>query len=221
MKHEKTDIFKEFFASRSGDICSGPLQLHKFLELTYGIQMQTSCVKGMTLTHLLASDGHDDMISFANENRYELAFEIPDTNSLTPLHYAACNGKQTFLITAYNHGANFLISSSNGSTPYHSTAVCNSPVGLYGLSLLQSIPVVEDSFNMSIGLYLMLRPVENRLFYFINEEGEERLFLLKLLSNTTQRFITDKDIDRRNIFHLALRNGHSQCVKYLLNEKPH
>ena len=221
VKHDQTDIYKEFFMNRSGDVCFGPSQLHAFLELTYGIQIQTSCLKGMTLTHLLASDGQDDMVVIASNMGYKFAFEIQDTNSLTPLHYAACNGKQVFLITAYNYGANLLISSSNGSTPYHSAAVCNSCVGLYGLSLIQNIPFVEDYFGMSIGLYLMLSPVENTIFYFENEEAEVRLFLLQLLSNTTQRFLSDKDNEKRNIVHLALKNGHSQCIKYLLTEKTH
>lgn len=227
VRYQKVALFKEFLNRRWTDNCTGPTSVFKHLDTVYeqpqilhGYPIQSTCIKGMTLTHFLAASGDKDTISYFLKTGHELQYLLSDINGATPLHYAACAGNTFFLIAASKLGANFSISARNGSTPYHSATICFSFVGLYTLFQENGSPYVVDSSNMSLGLYLVSTPIEQKLNNSNKELTENAAFILEMLLNVSLQFIINRDNMKRNFFHYALRNGHYRCIQYLLKKMP-
>ena len=216
ISYQKTDIFKLLLKDSFSDVCNGTSILMQRLSDTFN-STQITCEKGMTLTHFIALSGTKEMIEYANLTVNELHFKAT-TELISPLHLAACSGNIIFLHAAHKLGADFEITSKNGSTPYHSAVSCHSYIGLY---VFGKLPYVRDNLDMSLGLYL----VKDLKIPTLNGSADvERdtmdIYILQHLINRSAEFLTNRDSIKRNFFHYALRNGHYHLAQYLLNIRP-
>ena len=219
VRYQKYNIFKEFLNDRFSDVCKGPTETCKLLATIYGHNIYTTCEKGMTLSHLLAMYGNYDMLLLALKTLHEFQYDVKDITGVSPLHLAACVGNMHFLFIAHKLKANFKISTINGSTPYHSAAVCRSFIGISVLKQISGIPYIEDNSNMSLGLYLVSAPANKIVNRSDTTIHDNEILSVELLWNTSIKFITNVDKTKRNIFHYALLYGHYRLVYYFLSKE--
>ena len=221
IRHGSFEIFKFCVdMKRETDTCVVQSQLIKELYDKF-MTNQCSCVAGMTVTHFLAIYGTLEIIVEAYK-RIRMDFYGPDDNSVTPVHYASCNGNIYFLIIADRTGVKMDdIFTANGSSTYHSATSCLSLTGLMALDNHlnpKGISPLLDSFNMSILHYLAMLPVEKTWAYLAEETEKQVLSLLLFaLNKSNTNLISRVDKSGKNFLHYALLNGHFLGVQYFLD----
>ena len=226
ISYQKTDIFKVLVKDRFTDVCSPQSKLKQIFTETLN-DSHITCEQGMGLSHFLALSGTKEMLDHTINNVTSLHFSARDKRGISPLHLAACRGNIEFLRTAYQLGANFGITSENGSTPLHSAVSCHSLIGLF---VFRELPFVQDDHNMSLGIYLVKDRKKasyldenheiTKLYHTLEDLNNEIELQVITLLNKNTKFITNQDGMRRNIFHHALSNGHYHIINFLLNSRP-
>lgn len=148
-------------------------------------------------------------------------FAERDKHQITPLHYAFCQGSYEFIRIAINLKVDLNVRSMNGSTPYHSSAVCKS-LTLHAFMRTDNIykldiPDVKDYNGISILQYGSLVSYNNDVY--INNYGA--FILLFLVAVESKHDISNIDKLGRNLLHYAAINGSYFSFIYLENGLPH
>lgn len=84
-----------------------------------------SCEDGISIMHLLVMHWNFEMLILLKWNVL-VNWEEKDDDESTPLHYAFCHSNYMFILIAIELNLNFTARSKNGSTPFHSAALCKS-----------------------------------------------------------------------------------------------
>ena len=217
---QKIEIYKEMVALRERDICNGPSGTLKTLKSLYVNYTQIWCISNMTLTHFLASYGNIDMIVYAIKNQIYLEYYRFDANGTSAMHYAACADNMAFLIVALKLKLNFSVSSSNGSTPYHSAALCGSELAYYLWTEYEGnrLPTtVTDRFR-TLAHYTVMSTLTSDQSYLEKEREEKSVYILFQFSKENKNLLLETDSQGRNIFHFALERGHFDSIEFLLKK---
>ncbi|CAG2253647.1 unnamed protein product [Mytilus edulis] len=91
---------------------------------------EKACPENGSISHLLAIHNSYGIIKYLLKNGFD-DWESRDSKGLTPLHYAFCSNSNNFIKLVVfadkdKVHLNLNSKSSNGSTPYHSAAICKS-----------------------------------------------------------------------------------------------
>ena len=201
--------------------CSERSQLMKAIHEKF-LQFQGSCTGEMTVAHFLAIHGSQDMILEAYRKQLNLDLYGTDLYGVTPVHYAACHGNTEFLIMVGKLSIDVKgMTTTNGSSPYHSAVSCLSLQGLVILAKhvgFHGLPYVVDYSDMTLLHYLFMMPlVTNGLRDSLQKQENRMLEVFKfILDNTDDQVVLKMDKTGKNFLHYALGNGHFYCVKHVL-----
>ncbi|CAC5393573.1 ANKRD50 [Mytilus coruscus] len=178
--YNQTEIFKILYEAgsntyqrchsfRNADLTimvTYPLENDTFLNVSV-TDFKQPCPPFAGVEHLIAIYDNLDIIHFTNEKEYH-SWYSGDIDGVTPFHYAFCHNSINFMnyIILRN---NFVfpladIKSHNGSSPFHSAAICKSTALFHYLNpnknnQYNKIPDVIDNENRSILQYAFLQPL--------------------------------------------------------------
>ncbi|VDI64571.1 Hypothetical predicted protein, partial [Mytilus galloprovincialis] len=130
----------------------------------------------------------------------------------TPLHYAFCHGKFEFIGIAIKLNLNLNVRSRNGSTPYHSAAICNSLTLQVLRAKYKLIPDAKDVNGLSILQYGSL------IAY--NHDDIGAFAALFGIVFESKHDILSTDVFGRNFLHYASTNGNYFSFIALLKALP-
>ncbi|XP_071177855.1 ankyrin-3-like [Mytilus edulis] len=161
------------------------------------------CTNGMSIIHLLAVHWNRDMFYMLNLIK-EVNFNDRDNNNARPLHYAFCHGNNEFIAIAMKLNFNLNVRSRNGSTPYHSAAICKSST----LHVLRTkykciIPDSKDVNGLSILQY-------GSLITYNHDGIKHSNGAFSVLFQTvfdSKHNINNTDVFGRNFLHYVATNG--------------
>ena len=158
------------------------------------------------------------MIMYALTCQIQLEYYRLDANGVSAMHYAACEDNVAFLVVAQKLKLNFSTLSSNGSTPYHSAAVCGSELFYYLWSEHDGnqLPITVRERYQNLAHYTVMSSLKSDRSYLEKEREGKAACILHQLSKENQNMLAAKDDQNRNVFHYALKHGHFLCVNILL-----
>ncbi|CAC5392447.1 unnamed protein product [Mytilus coruscus] len=168
------------------------------------ILKQSQCPPETAFSHLLAAYGTKEMLDLVLNNT-SINWTQRESYNATPLHYAFCHNNKYFIdISFKNADINETLDfrSSNGSTPFHSAASCESLALDYSFETYsQRIHDVKDFSGRSILHYAVRghKPSQNH----------ESWYLLNLydLVKKMNHNISHMDNNGHNIMHHACASG--------------
>ncbi|VDI83508.1 Hypothetical predicted protein [Mytilus galloprovincialis] len=165
--------------------------------------MRIRCTDGMSITHLLAVHWNRDMFSMLNLIK-SVNFEDRDNTNSTPLHYAFCHSNNEFIAIAIELNFNLNVLSRNGSTPYHSAAICkSSTLHVLRTKYKRIIPDSKDINGLSILQY-------GSLITYNHDGIKHSNGAFSILFQTifdSKHNINNTDVFGRNFLHYAATNG--------------
>ncbi|CAG2189082.1 unnamed protein product [Mytilus edulis] len=156
------------------------------------------CANGMSINHLLVVHGNLDMFKLLYSKNL-FYFEDRDNDQATPLHYAFCHCKIYFIIIAIELNLNLNVRSRNGSTPYHSAAICNSLTLKFLWAIYKLIPDTKDVNGLSILQY-------GSLIAYNHDDIGAFVGLFKIVFDYNHDIQSTDDFGR-NFLHYASTNG--------------
>ncbi|CAC5364563.1 ANKRD50 [Mytilus coruscus] len=166
-KFDQAELFR-YLHDYGGNLscrCKNNLSYEDKIEKTeLALLKEKKCPENGSLAHLLAIYNSYGIIKhLLNTGFYH--WETNDTNGLTPSHYAFCCNSNNFIklvVFADKDTAHLYLNSksNNGSTPYHSAAVCRSLIlSHYVDTSVKTLPDKVDNNNRSILHYGLMQPV--------------------------------------------------------------
>ncbi|VDI10522.1 Hypothetical predicted protein [Mytilus galloprovincialis] len=204
------------------------LSLHSKLNLLE-LELLTSeqCPIGATVAHVIAMHGNYDMMVFMYNNGF-VDWEQRDADLATPLHYAFCHYNYIFinLNNLERLNLNFSAETVNGSSVFHSAAICRS-LTLHAYHNRKdthhdiSIPDSLDYRRRSILHYSMLLPLRennNDLHYGVKED-----VLVQTIFHAcrnSKHNIHHMDNEGKNFLHYAAKSGNFFGFDIALNTLP-
>ncbi|XP_052070270.1 uncharacterized protein LOC127709026 isoform X3 [Mytilus californianus] len=189
VKYNQTELFKILFVV-------GTNKLHrcrnmKDVDLFYLIKknnfhlriknFKQFCPTFGGVEHLLALYDNLDIIQFARE-KGNYSWYSRDIDGVTPIHYAFCHNSIKFLkYIVLGKRLSYLranLRSNNGSSPFHSAAICKSTALFYFFNPNKNnkyniIPDVMDNENRSILHYAFLQPLNSEDLVKIDYLGHD------------------------------------------------
>ncbi|XP_063446984.1 protein TANC2-like [Mytilus trossulus] len=223
--NNRTELFKILYETGANKL----QRCHNMQNLTYRYLMEDQTYFNISMTylkqpcphfggveHLVAIYDNLDIIHLTHEKGYH-SWSSRDIDGVTPIHYAFCHNSINFLnyIVLGNRSPYPLsnLRSNNGSTPFHSAAICKSVALFYFFSPSKNskyniIPDVMDNENRSILQYAFLQPLQAEDLVKIDYIGYDSFTssLLHALEVSNHNLLR-RDIYGRNFLHYASLGG--------------
>lgn len=162
------------------------------------------CHVNTTFYHLFAAHGSNEMLKLVLNNT-NITWAERDSDNAAPLYYAFCHNNKYFIDIAFNeaiYNETLYYRTSNGSTPFHSAASCESHALSYIFEAYrQRTPDVKDFSGRSI-LHIAIighKPSQNHKSWYS--------FNLYALVDKMNHNITHQDNNGQNVFHHACTAG--------------
>ncbi|CAC5377782.1 unnamed protein product [Mytilus coruscus] len=207
VRHNRTEIFYHLYLNEA-NISQKCVHVYDFLLLRSKLDLSEllvltaeQCPVGATIAHIIAMHGNFDMMSFMYNNGFS-DWEQRDADEDTPLHYAFCHCNYYFIILNNMKDLNFNFSAEtvNGSSVFHSAAICRS-FTLYLFHSIKdqyhlSIPDILDYRHRNILHYIMLLPLRQNDIDLHSGFTEDELIgaIFKVCLNSKHNFLrTDNE----------------------------
>ncbi|XP_063397251.1 uncharacterized protein LOC134681538 [Mytilus trossulus] len=174
---------------------------------------EKTCPENGSFSHLLAIHNSYGIIKYLLKNGFD-DWESRDSKGLTPSHYAFCCNSNNFIKLVVfadkdKVHLNLNSKSSNGSTPYHSAAICKSLIlSHYVDTSVRNIPDKVDNNNRSILHYGLMQLVSQEEAIQIDRVGKDYFLdlLFRVAINNKHDYMR-LDMDGRNVLHYAASSG--------------
>ncbi|VDH96728.1 Hypothetical predicted protein [Mytilus galloprovincialis] len=195
------------------------------INITY---FKQSCPPFGGIDHLVSIYDNLAIMHLIHEKGYH-SWSSEDIDGLTPIHYAFCHNSINFLnyIVLRNRFPSPLsnLRSNNGSTPFHSAAICKSIALFHYFNPNKNneynfIPDVLDNENRSILQYAFLQPLHAEDLVKIDYIGHDAFTssLLHVLE-LSKHNVLHRDIYGRNFLHYASSSGNYFAFVQARNSK--
>ncbi|XP_052074097.1 uncharacterized protein LOC127711981 [Mytilus californianus] len=174
---------------------------------------ERTCPESGSISHLLAIHNSYGIIKYLLKKGFE-DWETRDSKGLTPAHYAFCcnsNNFIKFVVFADKDKVHLNLNSksANGSTPYHSAAICKSLILTHYVDTsVRTLPDKVDNNNRSILHYGLMQTVSQEDAIQIDRVGKDYFsdLLLRVTLNNKHDYLRVDD-DGRNVLHYAASSG--------------
>ncbi|CAC5364556.1 unnamed protein product [Mytilus coruscus] len=215
-KYDQAEVFR-YLHDSDGNLafrCKNNLLYKDKIEKTeLDLLKEKTCPENGSISHLLTIHNSYGIIKYLLNKGFE-DWDTRDSNGLTPSHYAFCCNSNNFIkfivfADEYKVHLNLNSKSANGSTPYHSAAICKSLIlSHYVDSSVRRLPDKIDNNNRSILHYGLMPPVCQKDAIRIDRVGKDYFsdLLLRVTINNRHDYLR-KDNDGRNLLHYAASSG--------------
>ncbi|KAL3852611.1 hypothetical protein ACJMK2_016230, partial [Sinanodonta woodiana] len=176
--------------------------------------LEGKCSNSSSVVHLIARYG---LTNLANNSLYhDMDWEEEDMEGCRPIHHAACHAGLDMFLYLYRRKVDFFSRAKNGSTAFHSAALCR-PFNLYVMYHLNSdkMPPLFDNLNRSILQYMFMYRLSIDSSHALKSISE-RIYLMGILFS--EEHIMHVDSTGANILHYIMKHGYFNAVLHLYNK---
>jgi len=224
VKFNRSEIF-EYLLSKGAnlnDTClhdSNLETIKSFLRIwEYSQYLEDKCKNGSSIPHLIAIHGRDNMFLTIYRNYTQsLSFwNVSFENDISLLHVSACLGNlQTLSYLREILSPELTEKTTNGSSPFHSAAVCRSRKSLNLLCRWRSDGVLfKDNEGMNLMHYVCKEPYSNG--YSVQELKIVHFILEKATASDTIHF-SAPDMHGNTFLHYAAESGKYNILQYCMH----
>ncbi|CAC5364564.1 ANKRD50 [Mytilus coruscus] len=213
-KYDQAAVFRYLYDS-GGNLAGRCLRNFsyegKFEKTVLDKILERICPENGSISHLLAIYNSYGIITFLMNKGFN-DLDTVDGNGLTPSHYAFClnsNNFIEFVVFTDTAHLNLNITSPNGSTPYHSAAICKSHIlSHYVDTTIRRLLDKVDNENRGILHYGLIPSVSKEDAIQIDRVGKDYFsdLLVRVAINNKHDYLR-VDNDGRNILHFAASSG--------------
>ncbi|VDI41542.1 Hypothetical predicted protein [Mytilus galloprovincialis] len=215
-KYDQAEVFRYLHNSGGNidDRCNSNLSYKDTIEETeLNLLKEITCPKNGSISHLLAIHNSYNIIKYLLNIGFD-HWQTNDSNGLTPSHYAFCCNSNNFinLVVFANKRTGHLnlnVKSPNGSTSFHSAAICKSLILSHYVDMtIRLLPDEVDNSNRSILQYGLMPPVSQEDAIEIDRVGTDYYsdLLLRVTINNKHNYLR-VDNYGRNFLHYAASSG--------------